>query len=119
MTLRGGRVRSRNRPHGPPATGLERDTELGQAGEDEGGDHRALSHRGGHTLRRAVADVPCGEQAYAARLERERVAVERPALGPVAVCKEVLSGEDVAGAVGEDVLARTPVGMRSAADAEE
>src|SRR6266705_5683320 len=100
-------------------TSSDRDTELGETGKDERGDHRAFSNRGGHALRRAVADVACGEEPYAARLERERIAIERPAVGRVARCEEILAGQDVAGSIGEDVLARTPVGMWETADAEE
>src|SRR3989442_11681913 len=47
------------------------DTEFGEAREDERGDHRAFADRGGHPLRRAVANVACGEEPYAARFERE------------------------------------------------
>src|SRR6266542_7173185 len=94
----------------PPSrtTSSDGDTELGEAGEDERGDHRAFSNRGGHTLRRAVADVACGEEPDAARLQREWIAIQRPAVGRVARCEEILSSEDVAGGIGEDVLARTP-----------
>jgi hypothetical protein len=97
----------------------DRDTELREAGEDERGDHGAFSNRGGHALRRAVADVTCGEEPYAARLERQRIAIECPAFRRVAGCEEILSGQDVAGGIGEDVLARTPVGVWATADAEE
>src|SRR2546423_4221421 len=102
-------VRPRARARAP--TRSDGDTELGETGEDERRDHRAFSDRGGHTFRRAVADVARGEQADAARLERQRITVERPALARTAVGEEILSGQDVAGGIGEDVLARTPVGV--------
>src|SRR6266545_1322488 len=85
----------RRRAWSRATTSSDGDTELGEAGEDERGDHRAFSDRRGHTLRRAVADVACGEEPDAARLERERIAIERPALGRVAGCEEVLPGQDV------------------------
>src|SRR4051812_47746452 len=84
-------VRRRARSRAP--TSSDGDTELGQAGKDERGDHRAFSNRG-HAPSRAVADVACGEEPDAARLERERIAIERPALGRGAGCEEVLSGQD-------------------------
>src|SRR6266542_5627750 len=98
------------------ATSSDGDTELGEAGEDERGDHRAFSNRGGHTLRRAVTDIACGEEPHAAGLERERIASERPAVRR-ARCEEILSSQDVAGGIGEDVLARAPVGVWTTADA--
>ena len=58
----------------------ERDAELGKAPEDERRDHRPLPHGGGDAFRRAVADVARREEADAARLERERIALERPAV---------------------------------------
>src|SRR6266550_5616545 len=97
----------------------DRDTELREAGEDERGDHGAFSNRGSHALRRAVADVACSEEPDAARLERERIAIERPAVGRVARCKEILSGQDVADGIGEDVGARAAVSVWACADAEE
>src|SRR5512132_635357 len=71
------------------------DTELGEAAEDERSDHRSFTDRGGDALGRAVADVACSEEPDAARLERKRIAIERPAIGCVAVCKQILSGQDV------------------------
>jgi hypothetical protein len=52
----------RRRARSRATTSSDGDTELGEAGEDERGDHRAFSNRGGHTLRRAVADVARGEE---------------------------------------------------------
>src|SRR5882724_9801482 len=109
----------RRRARSRATTSSDGDTELGEAGEDERGDHRAFSNRDGHALRRALADVARGEEPYAARLERQRIAIERPAVGRVARSEEVLSGQDVAGGIGEDVLARTPVGVWAPTYAEE
>src|SRR6185503_20794564 len=69
--------------------------ELGQPPVGECGRHRALADGPCHALRRPVADVACGEEARHARLERERVAVERPVRGPLACAQEVWPREDV------------------------
>src|ERR671933_703252 len=86
-------------------------TELRKAVEQERGDHGSLPDRGRNALRRPVPDVARREQAHAAGLEWKRITIERPALRAAAVDNEVLAGEDVAGGVGQDVLARAPVGM--------
>src|SRR5437588_6905685 len=83
----------------------DREAKLGKTAEDERRDHRSLPHRRGDALRRAVPHVPGGEEPDAARLERERIAVERPAVGRNAGREEILAGQDVAGGIGEDVLA--------------
>src|SRR5947208_2386803 len=113
------RSSARPRARSRATTSSDGDTELGEAGEDEGGDHRALSDRGGDTFRRAVPHVAGGKEPDAARLERERIAIERPAVGRIAGCEQILPGQDVAGGVGEDVLARTPIGVWATTDAEE
>src|SRR6185295_11564773 len=61
------------------------DTELGEAAEDERGDHGSFTYRGGDALGRAVADVAGGEDPDTTRLERERIAIERPTFRRVAV----------------------------------
>src|SRR5207302_6106470 len=97
----------------------ECDTELSQPAEDECGDHRPLSHRRGYALRRAVTHVARSEEPDAARLEGKRIAIERPAVGRLVVFQEILSGQDVAGGIGEDVLTRAPLRVWATADAEE
>src|SRR5205085_858345 len=109
----------RRRAWSRAAASSDGDTELGEAAEDERRDHRAFADRGSDALRRAVSHVARGEEADTARLQRKRVTVQRPAVGSCAVGDEVLSGEDVTRVVREDVLAWTPVGVRSAADAQE
>src|SRR5947209_4996333 len=94
--------------------------ELLQPAEGERGRHRALADGGRDPLRRSMADVARREETGPARLERERVAVERPAPGPLAAAEEQVGpGEDEACRVGLDALARAPLGVRDAADAEE
>src|SRR6186997_241742 len=89
------------------------DTELCEPLEGERGNHRPLPDGGADTLDRAVADVARREKPDPARLERERVAVEFPALPREPLVRfELLPGQDVAVAVGEDVLSLAPVGMR-------
>src|SRR5262245_28618018 len=95
------------------------DTELSQAAEDERGDHRALSDRGGDAFRRAVANVTRREEPDPARLERKRITLERPTLWSLPVDQEILSREDVAGLIREHVLARAPVRVGRSTDAEE
>jgi hypothetical protein len=71
----------------------------------QGHGHRALADGPGDALGRAVADVARGEQAGDARLEGERVAVERPVLGALAALEQVGAGEALAGA---GILLATP-----------
>lgn len=75
---------------------------------DERYGHRALADRAGHPLGRAAAYVSRGEEPRHARLQRERVAVERPIVGPSAVVQQVRAREDVAGAVGAALVIPLP-----------
>src|SRR5438874_5907001 len=95
------------------------DTELGKAAEDERGDHRPLADGCCDALRRAVPDVTGGKEPDAGGLKRQRVALERPAVGEATVLGDVLPGQDVAPRIREHVLAGAPLGVRAAADAEE
>jgi hypothetical protein len=67
-------------------------------GEHHG--HRPLADGAGDPLGRPVADVARREQPGHARLQGERVAVERPAGGALAVLEQVRAGENVAARVG-------------------
>ena len=72
--------------------------------------------------RHASSSVPGlagGEEAENARLQGERVAVERPALRATAGFQEVGAREDEAAPVREDTGAVGPPGSRDAAEAEE
>ena len=71
--------------------------------------HRALADRGRHALRRATSHIARCEQARQARLEGERVALERPARGTAALVEQVGAGEDEAGAI-----VRTPLSSAQA-----
>src|SRR5438034_11768954 len=95
------------------------DTELGQAAEDERRAHGPLPARRRDALRGAMSDIACSEEPHAAGYERERIALQRPAAGRLAVLEQILSGQDVTGRVREDVLAWAPVGVRATADAQE
>src|SRR5205085_11615714 len=81
--------------------------------------HRALAGRLGDVFRRAVTHVSCGDDAVAVRLEWKRIAIQWPAVRQLSVSEQVLSRQDVASTIGQDVLARAPVRVRPAADAEE
>src|SRR5580765_1793595 len=77
-------------------TSSDGDTELGKTDEDERRDHRSLTDRSCDTLRRAVPNVTCGEETHAARLEREWITIERPAVRQAVVLEQILSGQNVA-----------------------
>src|SRR5436190_11917228 len=95
------------------------DAKLGKAAEDERGDHRPLPDGRCDALRGAVPDVTGGKEPDAARLEWQRVALERPAVGEATVLRHVLPGQDVAALVRQYVLAGAPLGVRTAADAKK
>src|SRR6478752_3228197 len=95
------------------------DTELGKAAEDERGDHRPLPDGRCDALGRPVAHVPGGEEPDPARLECKRVALERPAVRQAGLAPQVGPGEDEAAVVRDHVLARAPLGVGPAAQAEE
>src|SRR6266487_2326060 len=99
--------------------GSRGDTELSEAPKNERGGHRALADRASDPLRGAMAHIARREQPRAARLQRERIALQRPALRQLVLVHEVAPGDDVALLAGEDVLALAPLGVRHAADAEE
>src|SRR6266511_943037 len=100
-------------------TALRAETELVQAMKRERSRHGALADGAGHPLGGAVADVARREEAGPARLERERVSIERPALGACSAVEQVGAGEDEARPVGDHSLAGTPRRVRAATDAEE
>ena len=75
--------------------------------------HRSLAHGARHPLDRARADVAGDEHSGHARLERERVALKRPA-----VALDVEAGEDEAALVARDDTLE-PVGQRPGADEHE
>jgi hypothetical protein len=81
--------------------------------------HRAFPDGTGDPLGRPVADVPRGEQTRHACLERERVARQGPAAGPLALLEQVGAREDVAAGVGTDARIGRPGCSRLAPDADE
>src|SRR5215207_7961574 len=66
-----------------------------------------------------MTDVSGREQARDARLERKRIAIERPALRALAALEQVGAGEDESGLIRSDVPAFRPLRSWNAADAEE
>ena len=86
-------------------------------GERDG--HRAIAYGAGDAFCRPVADVAGGEEARDARLERERIARERPAGRPFAAVEQIRPRQDVARGVGADAAVRGPSGSGHAADADE
>ena len=85
----------------------------------KGDGHRAVPHRAGHALDRAGAHVAGREHAGHARLERERVALQRPGLRQRAADPQVRAGEDEAARVERHARRAGPAGARHAAEAEE
>ena len=86
-------------------------------GERDG--HRALADSSGDPFGRPVADVAGGEEAGNARLERERVAGERPAGRPLAAIEQIRPSEDVARGICADSATGRPGRPRNTADADE
>ena len=80
---------------------------------------RAVTGRAATRLAEPWRTSPAANRPGHARLERERVARERPALGPLARDEQVGAGEDVAGAVEPHAHRVGPAGARRAAEAEE
>ena len=81
--------------------------------------HRALSDRPGTRLVEPWRMSPAANRPGTARLERQRIALQRPAVGPAAVVEQIGTGEDVARRGRCARRARRPVGARLAPDAEE
>ena len=78
---------------------------------DERDRHAALSDGGGDALHRAEADVAAGEDAWDARLEQERIALELPPVGDA----EIRAREHIAAGIERDLL-RKPAGLGVGAD---
>ena len=69
---------------------------------DELHGHRSFADSGSHAFHRTVPHIAHGKKAGNIGLQQERIAVERPALGALAVPYQVGAGEDESALVALD-----------------